>query len=235
MANLSETCMLDAAQLTTRELNSRIRELMIEGASHVTVANPAARHNLGVALSSELAITYQGPVGYFCGALGNGPRVEVEGSAGWSTGADLIDGVIHVRGNSGASTAASARGGLIAVDGDVGARTAIAMKGGTLLVGGNAGYMTGFLMQKGTVVVCGDAAEGFGDSMYLGTLYCGGKIAELGADTKISEPTDEELAWLRETLTEHELESDLPWRKITSAGRLWRFDKREFDAWRHAL
>ncbi len=213
-----------------------LRRLADEGHDTVTVHNPAARHNLGVALSGAMEVTFAGSVGYYCGSLGTRePRVLVQGNAGWSTGADLMSGFVRVEGNSGGSTAASARGGQIVVTGNSGSRTGIAMKGATVLIGGSVGYMTGFQMQHGTIVVCGDAGDGFGDSMYQGTLYCGGKIAGLGADTQVSEPTDEELSWLKTSLGEQGLDYDRPWQKITSAGKLWRFDKNDFETWRQAL
>jgi glutamate synthase domain-containing protein 3 len=226
---------IDAAKLTTRELNAELRRLVGDGADTIEVLNPAARHNLGVALSGDTSIAYRGPAGYFCGALGRGLTTAVHGNSGWSTGADMMDGLITVDGNSGSSTGASMRGGAVVVHGDAGPRTGIAMKGGTVVVEGSTGYMTGFLMQRGTVVVCGDAADAFGDSMYQGKLFCGGNIRGLGADTEVGEPDDEELAWLRSTLEGHGIDADRPWQRVVSGGRLWRFDKREFAVWREAL
>ncbi len=237
MAHLTNTGrIIDARGLSAREVNARLRELAREGTSRVDVHHPAALHNLGVALRDPLEVVFHGSVGYFCGALGeHGPRIEVHGNAGWSLGADLMDGFVRVHGNSGASTAASARGGTIVVDGDAGPRTGIALKGATVVVGGDTGYMTGFQMQSGTIVVCGDAADGFGDSMYQGTLFCGGTIAGLGADAEVAEPSEDELGWLKALLGGHGLNHDRPWQKVTSAGRLWRFDKRDLDLWRQAL
>lgn len=236
MAHLMTTQSIDAAQLTTREINQELRRLADQGCVSVTVHNPSAKHNLGVALGGSMEVVFAGSVGYYCGSLGaRDPRIIIQGNAGWSTGADLMSGFVRVEGNSGGSTAASARGGTIVVTGNSGSRTGIAMKGATVLIGGSVGYMTGFQMQHGTIVVCGDAGDGFGDSMYQGTLYCGGNIAGLGADTQVTEPTDDERSWLKESLGEQGLDYDRPWQKVTSAGKLWRFDKNDFETWRQAL
>lgn len=226
---------LDAHGKTTRQVNEELRALIAAGQTEIEVLNPGSRHNLAVGILQPARIVFRGDVGYFCGALSEGLEIEVEGDAGWSLAADMMDGRVVVHGNSGSSTAPSIRGGLVVVEGDAGARTAIAVKGGTIVVGGSTGYMTGFMMQKGRLVVCGDAAEAFGDSMYQGELFCGGEIRDLGSDTVLEEPTDDELAWIAETLAPFGLGPKGEWKKIRSAGRLWRYDKKEFAVWKEAL
>ena len=226
---------LDAHGKTTRQVNEELRALIEAGQTEIEVLNPGSRHNLAVGILQPARIVFRGDVGYFCGALSEGLDIEVEGDAGWSLAADMMDGHVVVHGNSGSSTAPSIRGGLVVVEGDAGARTAIAVKGGTIVVGGSTGYMTGFMMQKGRLVVCGDAAEAFGDSMYQGELFCGGEIRDLGSDTVLEEPTDDELAWIAETLAPFGLGPKGEWKKIRSAGKLWRYDKKEFAVWKEAL
>jgi glutamate synthase domain-containing protein 3 len=226
---------VDAHGKSTREVNEEIRALIASGQHEIEVLNPGSRHNLAVGILQAARIVFRGDVGYFCGALSDGLDIEVHGDAGWSLGADMMSGRILVHGSSGSSTAPSIRGGLVVVRGDASARTAIAVKGGTIVVGGSTGYMTGFMMQKGRLVVCGDAAEAFGDSMYEGMLFCGGEIAGLGSDTLVEEPGADELAWLSETLEPFGLAPKREWRKVRSAGRLWRYDKKEFEVWKEAL
>jgi glutamate synthase domain-containing protein 3 len=226
---------IDGHGRTTREINEELRGLIASGRTEIEVLNPGSRHNLAVGILAPARIRFRGDVGYFCGALSDGLDIEVEGDAGWSLGADMMGGKIVVRGNSGSSTAPSIRGGLVAVLGDAGARSGIAVKGGVVLIGGSTGYMTGFMMQKGRLVVCGDTAEAFGDSMYEGELFCGGDIKDLGSDTVLSEPSEDELAWLADTVTPFGLAPRSEWKKVRSAGRLWRYDKKEFAVWREAL
>src|ERR1700688_3881235 len=72
------------------------------------------------------------------------------------------------------------------------ARAGVSMKGGTLLIGGSCGYMAGFMMQKGRIIICGDAGDAVADSMYEGVVFVGGKIAALGNDAVIEEPSAED-------------------------------------------
>ena len=229
------TATIDGHGKTTREINSELKDVIAAGEREIEVLNPGSRHSLAVGILQPARIVFRGDVGYFCGALSDGLDIEVHGDAGWSVGADMMNGKIVVHGSSGSSTAPSIRGGLVVVEGNAGARSGIAVKGGTILIGGSTGYMTGFMMQKGRLVVCGDAAEAFGDSMYQGELFCGGDVKDLGSDTVLEEATDEELAWLADTVTPFGLGPAREWKKVRSAGKLWRYDKKEFAVWKEAL
>lgn len=226
---------LDAAGLSTREINERLRAELATGVTEIEIENPAGRHNLAVALNGPAALTFHGTVGYFIGALGMGPDIEVHGNAGWSVGADLMAGSVLVHGNAGSSVGAACKDGLVVVDGDVGARAGIALKGATVVVGGNAGYMSGFMMQAGTLVIGGDAADGLGDSMYTGDIFLGGEVSSLGADAIVREPTDEELLGLKELLTTLGHDPDRNWKHVTSGGALWHFEKEKYELWKQAF
>jgi glutamate synthase domain-containing protein 3 len=235
VGRVASSIVIDAADLSTREVNQQIREALRDGASEIEVTHPRGLHNLAVALEGDASIGFHGTVGYFGGALGMGVRVEVHGNAGWSVGADLMSGEVHVHGNAGSSVGASIRGGLVVVDGDAGARAGIALKGGTVVIGGRAGYMTGFMMQAGTLVIGGDVGEGLGDSMYTGDIFVGGTIAALGADTVVRDPTDQEALHLREVLSGLGHETDRPWKHVTSGGALWHFEKEKYELWKQAF
>ena len=226
---------VDARGKTTRQVNEEIRALIAGGQTEIEVLNPGSRHNLAVGILEPARIVFRGDVGYFCGGLSDGLELEIEGDAGWSLGADMMSGRIVVHGSSGSSTAPSIRGGLVVVKGSAGARTAIAVKGGTIVLGGSTGYMTGFMMQKGRLIVCGDAGQAFGDSMYEGELFCGGEIADLGSDTALEEPSDDETREISEVLEPFGLGPKGEWKKVRSAGKLWRYDKKEFAVWKEAL
>lgn len=231
----NEVATLDAHGKTTRQINEEIRALVARGRREVEVLNPGSRHNLAAGILEPTRIAFRGNVGYFCGALSDGLEIEIDGDAGSSLGADMMSGTILVHGNAGSSTAPSIRGGLVVVEGDAGARTAIALKGGVIVVGGSTGYMSGFMAQRSRLVVCGDAADGFGDSMYVAELFCGGEIRGLGSDTVLEEPTPDDLAWLADTLEPYGLGPKRTWKKVRSAGRLWRYSKKEFAVWKEAL
>ena len=229
---------LDCATLTTREINTQIKQLAAEQQTEIHLLHPEARHSLGVAVFDPVRIVVEGTAGYFCGAMADGASFTIKGNTGWSVGEGMLSGEIVVERNAASSAGASIRGGTVVVKGHAGARTGIAQKGGLIVVGGDTGYMTGFMMQKGTMIICGDAGEGLGDSMYAGTIYVGGKVAQLGNDAVPQEMTDEDQSFLRETLTRYGLLEKRPladFTKIGSGGRLHHFSKTDFALWRAAM
>ena len=226
---------IDCTDKTSRVINQEIRRHIQAGETEICVHHPQARHNLGVAVLQPVTLTITGSVGYYCGGLVDGPRIEVHGSCGWGLAESMLSGTVIVSQNAGNSAAASIRGGTIVVRGSASSRAGIAMKGGTLIVQGNSGYMTGFMMQKGTIIVCGDTAEALGDSMYEGRIFVGGRISDLGNDAVIEEVTDQDRAFLTTTLAEYDIEAPASFQKIVSGRRLWQFDKKDFDTWREAL
>ena len=218
---------IDASSLTTREFNTRIKELVSSGEKEIRVINPQARHNLVVGVMTECKITFEGSVGYFCGSLMDGPEVVINGNVGWALGDNLMSGKIEVSKNAGASLASTMRGGEIVVHGTAGARAGISMKGGTLVVKGDTGYLTGFMMQKGKIIICGDAGDAVGDSMYEGTIYVAGKIGSLGNDAKLEEVSEEELISIWATLENYGINEKPHFKKVVSAKTLYHYDKLE--------
>jgi methylamine---glutamate N-methyltransferase subunit B len=227
---------IDCSQFTTREINQAIKRAAADGVPEIRLSNPAARHCLAVGVVRPIRIVFEGPVGWFCGGMGDGPEIVVQGNAGWSLAENLMAGDVRVEGNAGSSAAATIRGGRVFVAGDTGARSGISMKGGTFVVGGSVGYMSGFMMQRGTMIVCGDAADGIGDSMYEGRIFVGGRIASAGADAVEAEVTDDDRAFLAGELAPHDIDaSTIAWTKLVAGRRLWNFSKHEYDSWRAAF
>ena len=181
---------IDCHNKTTREINRQVRKAVAAGELEIRVLHPEARHNLGVALLQPVHLIFEGSVGYYCAGMIDGPAIEIHGSAGWGTAESMLNGTVIIDGNAGSGVAASIRGGTVVVRGDAAARAGVSMKGGTLLIGGNCGYMAGFMMQKGKIIICGDAGDALADSMYEGVLFVGGKIASLGNDAAIEEPSN---------------------------------------------
>src|SRR5262249_2547454 len=226
---------VDCAALSVREVNAAVRRLIDAGEREIVVRNPGARHNLAVAILTDVVITIDGPVGYYAGGMSDGVRLQIRGSAGWGLAEGMLSGEVVVDGNAGNGAAAALRGGSVVVRGAVAARAGISMKGGLLLVGGGTGYMTGFMMQRGTIVVCGDAGEALADSMYEGVVFVGGRIAELGNDAVVSDATAADLAMIREELARHGLKGPEAFRKVVSGRKLWNYDKKELELWKAAL
>jgi glutamate synthase domain-containing protein 3 len=229
---------IDAAGRTTREINAAIRLAITAGSGEIIVRNPGARHNLAVALLEPVKLKIAGSVGYYCGGLGDGASIEVEGSAGWGLAESMMSGLVRVHSHAGSGAAAALRGGVVVVHGDAAARLGVSMKGGDVIVAGDCGYMAGFMAQKGTLIVCGNAGEAFADSMYATVCYVGGKIASLGTDAVLSEMEEGESQRLDQTLETY-LGADRPaaadFRKVVAGRKLWNFDKREWRIWQEAL
>jgi glutamate synthase domain-containing protein 3 len=228
---------VDCAGKSTRAINLAIRALIAAGQRTITVRNPGGQHNLAVGLADEVAIEFDGPVGYFCGGMMDGPRLHVAGNCGWSVGEDMLSGEIVVDGHAGNSAAAAIRGGTVVIRGDAGARVGVSMKGGLVIVGGSVGYMSGFMMQKGTIIVCGDAGPAIGDSMYEGQIFVAGSVDQPGNDAHLGEPTGEDNAMLAEVLARYGVPPGpgSHFKKLTSGRRLWNFSKKEIGVWIEAL
>ena len=232
----ANTAAVDCAGLSTREINTALRLLVEEGSGDIFVTNPAARHNLAVALVGHSRIHFHGPVGWYGAGMNDGPHVVVNGNCGWGVAECMMDGRVEVHGHAGSGAAASIRGGLVYVAGNAGARAGIAMKGGTLVVGGDVGYMSGFMMQRGTMIICGDAADGLGDSMYEGVIYIAGHVESYGADAVDAPLTDEDRTTLFGALGPFGIEKDPgDFKKIEAGRRLWNFSTKEPELWRTAL
>lgn len=221
---------------STREINTAIKALVAAGETEIRVRDPGARHNLGVALLKPVRVIFEGSVGYYCGGMGDGPTIEVHGSAGWGLAEGLLSGTVIVEKNAGNGGGAAIRGGTVVVRGDISARAGISMKGGTVIVGGSVGYMTGFMMQKGAIIILGDSGAALGDSLYEGRLFIAGRIGELGNDAVLVEMNADDIQYLQATLSPFGYAAArYDFKKIVAGRKLWNFDKKDFETWKVAL
>jgi glutamate synthase domain-containing protein 3 len=221
---------IDVADMDTKSINLRIRELMSQGYGTIVVKNPGAKHSIGVGILNRLQLYFEGSLGYFGVGLIDGPNVRISGRVGWSCAENMMAGTVVVEKNAGSTFGAAIRGGDLVCKGDVGSRTGIDMKGGTIIVGGRTGAFSGFMMQRGRMIICGDAGKNLGDSMYDGVIYVGGRIEDLGVDAVEAEMTDLEVSWLKKKLAMYGLEApngaeNLT--KIVSGKQLWNYDNPE--------
>ena len=218
----------DAKDLTTRLINLELRRLIYEeGVTDVTIANPGAKHSLGVGILTRCRITFDGSLGYFGCGLIDGPEVHVKGRVGWSSCENMMSGVVVVDGNAGSLTAAALRGGDVVVKGRVGARTGIDQKGGTIIVLGAAGSMTGFMMQRGRQILLGDVGPGLGDSMYDGEIYVAGTVKSLGIDCVPGEWTDADTELVERKFRIYGLGSPPELQKFVCGKQLYNYDNLE--------
>ena len=222
----SKTATIDALDMTPREINREIRELMEKGIGDITVDNPMSRHGVGVGILNRLNLTFTDSLGYFGCGLIDGPNVHIEGRVGWSCAENMMAGTVVIDGNAGSTFGAAIRGGDLVCKGDVGARTGIDQKGGTIIVGGRTGAFSGFMMQRGSMIICGDAGMNLGDSMYDGTIYVGGEVEELGVDCVPGEMTELDLRYLTEKLAIYGIKTPRgveKMQKYVSGKMLWNY------------
>ena len=223
-----ERAVFDAHDLSTRQINLELRRLLYEeGVTDVTVANPGAKHSLGVGILTRCRITFEGSLGYFGCGLIDGPEIRITGRVGWSACENMMSGVVVVEHNAGSLTGAAMRGGDLVVKGRVGARTGIDQKGGTIIALGDAGSMTGFMMQRGRMVFCGNVGPGLGDSMYDGTIYVAGKVAALGIDCVPGEWTDADTEFIERKFRIYELGAPPEFQKFVCGKKLYNYDNLE--------
>jgi len=221
---------IDAAEMSTKEVNARIRELMREGYGTIVLHNPRGKHSLAVGILNRLNLIIEGSIGYFGVGLIDGPNVRINGRVGWSCAENMMAGTVVIQKNAGSTFGAAIRGGDLVCRGSVGSRTGIDMKGGTIIVGGDTGALSGFMMQRGRMVVCGNAGKNLGDSMYDGTIFIGGEIASLGVDAVTADLTDLDKKWLTRKLTQYELMPDKGvdhFTKVVAGKQLWNYDNLE--------
>ena len=221
---------IDTDEMTSTEVNAKIRDLMAEGYGTIVIKNPRGKHSIGVGILSKLNLIIEGSLGYFGVGLIDGPNVRISGRVGWSCGENMMSGTILIEKNAGSTFGAALRGGDLVCRGSVGSRTGIDMKGGTIIVGGDTGALSGFMMQRGRIVVCGNSGKDLGDSIYDGTIYIGGDIRSLGVDAVEAELTDTDKSWLTRKLNQYEL---LPengvehFTKVVAGKQLWNYDNLE--------
>ncbi len=221
---------IDTDEMTSTEVNTKIRDLMAEGYGTIVIKNPRGKHSIGVGILSKLNLIFEGSLGYFGVGLIDGPNVRISGRVGWSCGENMMSGTILIEKNAGSTFGAALRGGDLVCRGSVGSRTGIDMKGGTIIVGGDTGALSGFMMQRGRIVVCGNSGKDLGDSIYDGTIYIGGDILSLGVDAVEAELTDTDKSWLTRKLNQYEL---LPengvehFTKVVAGKQLWNYDNLE--------
>ena len=221
---------IDTDEMTSTEVNARLRDLMAEGYGTIVIKNPRGKHSIGVGILSKLNLIFEGSLGYFGLGLIDGPNVRISGRVGWSCGENMMSGTILIEKNAGSTFGAALRGGDLVCRGSVGSRTGIDMKGGTIIVGGDTGALSGFMMQRGRIVVCGNSCKDLGDSIYDGTIYIGGEIRSLGVDAVEAELTDTDKSWLTRKLNQYELSPEKGvdhFTKIVAGKQLWNYDNLE--------
>ena len=239
--NNSSEVVIDVGRRPIREIHEEIHRACSSSSSPdsssgsspdmIRVTNTLSRHNLGIGLPPDCHIRFEGSVGYYCGGLNTGARIEIERNGGWGIGEGMSEGHITVGGYCGMSCGAAMTGGVIHVKGDSGPRCGVGMKGGSIVVEGKIGYQSGFMSHGGRIIALGGAGESCADALWEGEVWVAGAIESLGVDVRIIEPETDEISEVESLLSSLGVEGSWSWRKLVSAERLWYFESRDASAW----
>lgn len=196
-----ELKVIDAANLTTRELNKILKSIQ-ESLRKVIIENPSERHSIAAGLRGRLEVEIKGSVGYFVGTMIDGPEIRILGNAGWFAGDNMTSGKVFIEGHAGNGLGQGLYGGLVIAKGDAGDRVGALMKRGVVIVGGDTGIMTGLYMMGGDVIVLGKLGEYAGESIIGGRIYFTGAEPTLGKNAEVVEAEEHEVDMVKSILAE---------------------------------
>jgi len=207
---------IDAAGMHYRELNEKLRALVSEGCSEVTLDGVNGQRYIGDGLVSSVRIVVNGVPGNDLGAFMDGPEIVVNDNAQDGVGNTMNGGTIVVRGHAGDVLGYGMRGGRLFIAGDVGYRVGIHMKSyreqvPAIVAGGCAGDFFGEYMAGGILLLLGLGAEGgrvlgmyVGTGMHGGVIYARGAVADsqLGREVRVFETEEEDRLIIEDLLAE---------------------------------
>ncbi|NLX37968.1 MAG: hypothetical protein GXY73_00420 [Methanothrix sp.] len=208
---------IDAADVETKELNDRLRELLLSGAKRVSIRNVCGQRYIGTRLYTpqglRMDIEVFGTAGNDLAAFLYGHRIAVHGNAQDGVGNTMDAGEVVVRGRAGDVLGFSMRGGEIYVRDGCGYRAALHMKEyqgkrPVLVIGGRSQDFLGEYMAGGVVIVLDLAGERhdahfIGTGMHGGVIYLRGSVeqSQVGDQVEISPVDEADRAVLAEYVT----------------------------------
>ena len=193
---------IDAQDVATHELNTRLKQAVAAGAKQVLLKNVCGQRYIGTDINHPVEIVIEGTPGNDLGSFMNRPHLIVHGNAQDGCGNTMNEGEIVVHGHAGDITGLSARGGKIFIREGVGYRTGIHMKEygdkkPSIVVGGTAQDFFGEYMAGGVMVLLGlnmkdsdyHHARYVGTGMHGGVIYMRGKLEDyqLGREVGVAE------------------------------------------------
>jgi glutamate synthase domain-containing protein 3 len=208
---------IDAYGLSHRELNAKLREVVLNGTQKIELRNVYGQRYIGTDLNKAVEIEIFGVPGNDLGAFMDGPRIIVRGNAQDGCGNTMNNGEIIIHGHAGDIIGLSARGGKIFVREDVGYRAGIHMKEyqdkkPALVIGGTAQDFFGEYMAGGVVILLGlnlkegeyHKAKFIGTGMHGGVIYMRGSVDsyQLGKEVGVAELEEKDYQTLKELVDE---------------------------------
>jgi len=221
----SHAVRFDLTTQTLRELNAALAALPANtNQTSWHVRNPRGEHAIAVGVTVPVAISIDGPVGYYCAGMNDGADITILGNAGPGVAENMMSGTVHVMGDASQAAGATAHGGLLIIEGNASARCGISMKGVDIVVKGSVGHMSAFMAQSGNLVVLGDTGEALGDSLYEAKIFVRGIPASLGADCEEKNVTEADVSLLVDLLKRAGVEAEPgDFKLYGSARKLYQF------------
>jgi len=202
------TVLIDAKGLHYRELNKRVKEVLLSGAGKLVIDNVNGQRYIGDGINGQQTLIINGTPGNDMAAYMDGLELVINGNAQDATGNTMNDGTIIINGSAGDTLGYAMRGGQIYVRDNVGYRVGIHMKGyqdkiPVIVVGGKAGDFFAEYMAGGIQIVLGLNAKAgerivgdfCGTGMHGGTIYLRGKVEkyQVGREVKIMDVNSNDL------------------------------------------
>lgn len=227
--NVGTATKIDAKGIYYKELNARVREILMDGGQEITIENVNGQRYIGNGLSADARIIIHGTPGNDLGAFMNGTTLEVFGNAQDGTGNTMNAGKIIIHGDAGDIAGHAMRGGKVYILGDAGYRAGIHMKAyqdlnPVIIVGGCAQDFLGEYMAGGVIIILGlhqnpeqsIVGKYCGTGMHGGTIYIRGDVEDhqLGREVKVFKLDDKDQKDLETYIGEYSLDLSIDLKEI---------------------
>lgn len=206
---------VDATGVYYRELNQRVRGLIEQGYTEITLDGVNGQRYIADGLEDDISVIINGVPGNDLGVFMDGPMVTVNDNAQDAVGNTMNSGKIVIKGHAGDVIGYGMRGGKVFVRDGVGYRVGIHMKSykgqvPIIVAGGGAGDFFGEYMAGGVLVLIGLGTEGtpagdyVGTGMHGGTIFIRGRVPEgrLGREVRVFPLEDDDRSLLEGLIEE---------------------------------
>ncbi|MHA2297956.1 MAG: GltB/FmdC/FwdC-like GXGXG domain-containing protein [Candidatus Hodarchaeales archaeon] len=198
---------INASGLELKTVSRKIKNAL-KSKQSVTITN--GEHLDGIASGLRTGkIVIKGSAGKYAGTLNSGARLTIQADVGDYVGDNMTSGEIMVEGNAGYCAAPYCYGGTVVISGSAGDFTGTMNKGATIIVGKDVGNDVGTYMLAGNLILLGNAGESLGNFLIAGCIFIKGKWQSLGHNTKIDELTSEDIDFLTQALSSHNMNAKL--------------------------
>ncbi|MDD5686448.1 MAG: hypothetical protein PHE88_01275 [Elusimicrobia bacterium] len=220
---------IDAKNLTHRQLNEKIRENVKKGTKKIVLKNINGQRYIASGLKSDVEIKIYGTAGNDLGSFMSGPKISVYGNAQDCIANTMDTGKIAIHGSVGDILSYGMRGGKVFVRDNAGYRAGIHMKSykemvPLIVIGGCVCDFFAEYMAGGIIILLGldkskEIAGNFvGTGMHGGTIYVRGNIKknQLGREVDIVKYDKNDEAIIKKYLAEFCGEFKLDYRKYSN-------------------